>query len=98
MQQQSPDDLAMMQRVSADSLSERGLYVDPAAIVGSGLLLIILLALSFERVLGLDRVWMGMLRWVKGQLGGRTCTERLRPGTFGCVRDCVRCTCATCAA
>lgn len=37
-----------------------GVYIDPAAIVGSSLLLIILLALTFERVLGLDKVSWGL--------------------------------------
>lgn len=39
----------------ACSFSNRGYYLDGAAIFGSLVLLVILLALTFERVLGLDR-------------------------------------------
>jgi hypothetical protein len=36
--------------------------MDTPALFGSGLLLVILLLLSFERILGLDRVVMNALR------------------------------------
>lgn len=38
------------------SFESRGLYMDGPALFGSGLLLLVLLALSLERILGLDRV------------------------------------------
>lgn len=49
------DDPYAMQRVSPDSFSGKGYYVDGTAIFGSLVLLIILLALTLERILGLDR-------------------------------------------
>lgn len=39
----------------ACSFSSRGYYLDGSAIFGSLVLLVILLALTFERILGLDR-------------------------------------------
>lgn len=38
------------------SFQNRGLYADPATIFSSAVLLIILLGLSFRRILGLDRI------------------------------------------
>jgi hypothetical protein len=38
------------------SFEAQGLYMNGPALFGSGLLLLLLLALSFERILGLDRV------------------------------------------
>lgn len=49
------EDPYAMQRVSVDSFSSRGYYLDGSAIFGSLVLLVILLALTFERILGLDR-------------------------------------------
>lgn len=44
------------------SFQNRGLYADPATIFSSAVLLIILLALSFRRILGLDRIMDQALR------------------------------------
>jgi hypothetical protein len=41
--------------VCACSFSSRGYYLDGTAIFGSAVLLVVLLALTFERILGLDR-------------------------------------------
>jgi hypothetical protein len=38
------------------SFRERGFYLDGAAIASSALLLVLLLALTFQRILGLDRL------------------------------------------
>jgi hypothetical protein len=43
------------QRVSPHSLSD-SLYTDGSAIFGSGVLLVVLLGVSLERILGLDRL------------------------------------------
>ena len=43
-----------MQRISAESLAERGLYLDAGSLGPSALLLLLLLALTFSRFFGLD--------------------------------------------
>lgn len=49
------DDPYGMQRVSVESFSSRGFYMDAPSIVSSAVLLLVLLALTFQRILGLDR-------------------------------------------
>ncbi|KAF5840469.1 hypothetical protein DUNSADRAFT_16560 [Dunaliella salina] len=57
-QQQTLEDVGEWQaRVSKDSFSNRGLYVDSSSIFASSILLILLLSLSFQRILGLDK-WL----------------------------------------
>lgn len=53
---------ANVQLVSPDSFAEQGIYFDAGAVGASLLLLVILLGLSFERILGLDRVIMKALK------------------------------------
>ncbi|KAF8067177.1 hypothetical protein HT031_002224 [Scenedesmus sp. PABB004] len=55
-QDATPPDAYGMQRVSPASFAERGLYMDGASIGSSALLLVVLLALTFQRILGLDRL------------------------------------------
>lgn len=54
--QPSPADLQAMQDVPNRSTAFEGIYISPGAIAGSSILLAVLLALSFERILGLDQV------------------------------------------
>uniref|UniRef100_A0A7S0S028 Uncharacterized protein n=1 Tax=Chlamydomonas leiostraca TaxID=1034604 RepID=A0A7S0S028_9CHLO len=61
------------QRVSPDSFANRGLYVDPAIVFSSGFLLLLLLALSFQRILGLDRF---MAEWLLKQQDDKRRTVR----------------------
>ena len=48
-----------MQEVPNRDTAFEGIYISPGAIAGSSILLVVLLALSFERVLGLDQVGTG---------------------------------------
>ncbi|KAF6255376.1 hypothetical protein COO60DRAFT_215681 [Scenedesmus sp. NREL 46B-D3] len=62
------DDPYGMQRVSVDSFSSRGFYMDGPSIVSSAVLLLVLLGLTFQRILGLDRLVAKAMRdWKEGR-------------------------------
>lgn len=67
----APQDWYNMQRVSRESFANRPLYADGGTIAVSVSVLVFLLAVTFQRILGLDKIIDNALRCVHCRGGPR---------------------------